>query len=286
VSDVNVSTREGATVATFDAPLLSIITFPKSGRTVWPSRASEALQADPSVVAVIDGPMFNNCDSRPYATSSCADMDYLHVDAAKQINYQADSDKRGRGITLSVMPDGSTRWALGASPESGAKTSVQFYPSLVYNGQVQSVSNSGSNANRVWRAGVAQLSDGKLAFVVAQESLSGFAALLRRLGAVHAGYTDGGGSTAVATRERTVGSSENRPVATWLAVRARGSAAPSTSPPAPPAHHGATPAPAPPALTIPPMSVAAIKSSKVFPVVMGVLVLGTAAFVVSRLSKD
>jgi hypothetical protein len=67
------------------------------------------------------------------------------------------------------------------------------------------------------RAALAIMQDGRLALIISQQMLmSEFADALVTAGAVYAGYTDGGSSTAMAEMTGTHGG--DRPVAVWLVV--------------------------------------------------------------------
>lgn len=183
-----------------------------------PMRLREAM-AFPGVLAAIDGPMFSNCDrGRSYAQSICADPRFLQEDAQRAIKDLADRGEGGRGLTLSVV-GGVPSWATGDERAPGARVAVQLYPPLVRDGQAATLSTTGGNGSSVWRAALAELNSGELAFVVAVDSLQGFARKLAQI-ARFAGYTDGGGSTALGWRdaegEHRRGSGEDRPVATFL----------------------------------------------------------------------
>ncbi len=211
----------GLHVVRFAPSQLGIVAspIPDSGGEYRPMRLAEAL-AFPGVIAAIDGPMFSNCDpsGRGYLSSTCADPRFLQEDVRMAIRDLADRGDGGRGLTLSIA-GGQPRWFDGDAKAEGATVSVQLYPSLVRDGQASTVSTAGGNGSSVWRAALAELRSGELAFVVAVDSLQGFARKLAEI-ARWAGYTDGGGSTALGWRdaagEHRRGSGENRPVATFL----------------------------------------------------------------------
>lgn len=227
MADVTVTRAGGLTIASFEPNQLGIVISPREGRTVFPMSAADVIAADSTVVAALDGPMFETCDDLSYARSQCADLDYVHQDARAGVRYASDPDKATRGITISAMPNGSSIAEIGGDIPLGAIASVQMYPTLVYDGFVQSVSTSGSNANTLWRAAFAQMRDGRLAFIVGRDSLLGFARSLAAAGVYAAGYTDGGGSALLLADGNRFGSTENRRVASWIVARSKSSVRPS-----------------------------------------------------------
>lgn len=229
MADVVVTQNGGLTIATFDPAQLGIVVSPRPDGNVYPLSGSSVTAQHPDVVAALDGPMFEVCDGQPYSRSQCADLDYEHFDARSGISYASDPDKISRGIAFSVLSDGSVAVSIGGSRPSEATVSVQLYPTLVYDGAVQSVSTSGSNTSIVWRAALALMSDGKLAFIVGRYTLPGFAEALSEIGVVAAGYTDGGGSALLLADGNAFGSSEGRRVASWLVARKRSSVASNVS---------------------------------------------------------
>lgn len=208
----------------FDPAQLGLVAFPRTrAGTYTPIRLSDAMSA-PDVLAALDGPMFSTCDDAGYSTSRCADPRFAQYDAGPGVIDLANAGEAGRGVTLSVR-GGSSSWARSTASLPEADVVVQLYPSLVENGREVSVSTSGSNASRVWRAAVAEYPGGRLAFVVGVDSLAGFARALAASGAIWAGYTDGGGSGVLGFRSSPAssisrwGSSEDRPVAVFLVAR-------------------------------------------------------------------
>lgn len=194
--------------------------------TYHPIRLLDAM-AVPGVHAAIDGPMFSNCDpGASYATSQCADPRFAQADLddrdGRVLRDAADAGEAGKGVSVSVVR-GQARWNAGSTSDPNATVSVQLYPSLVLDGVVTNVSDSGSNAQRVWRSAIAGYPDGSLAFWVGQASLQDFANRVRATGATWAGYTDGGGSAALGMKSSTGiqrwGSSEDRPVAVFVVAR-------------------------------------------------------------------
>ena len=188
---------------------LRLVVSPLEGDRVRPLRARDALTLATS--AVLNGPMFDKCDPRAsYERQSCDRIAY----ALRSSTFNAPGRHEGAGCTLSVHGD----VAGFGSPQDSADVVVQLAPCLVRGGASIRQASTSSNRETTWRAGVALLGDGALAFVVGRMPLQAFAdAIARELHATDAGYTDGGGSTRLAEHGGAVGSSENRPVASWLA---------------------------------------------------------------------
>ena len=218
-------TFRNLTLLKFAPSLLSLYAESAGGSRAVPHTSSEALRASGGE-AVLDGPMFNTCEAvppgvDPYATQVCGVVDYKHIDTASGVNFP--SRKPSEGMTISVMPDGSTSVANGSTSAPGARVAVQGYPQLVVRG---SPITSFSNPTRTYRcAALAVMSDGKLAFVVSTTlTLLEFSRQLAAAGARYAFYTDGGGSQSLETLSGYAGSSEHRRVVTWLVIKPGGSA--------------------------------------------------------------
>jgi len=210
----------------FDPARLRIAATPRGAGFV-PQTAAQVAAA--GYAAVLNGPMFSLCSGESarvaqdhpgctgnctYQYTQCESLDYAHVDAGAGI--YAAGDNPGRGIVLAVV-DGRGVASTGGVPSSAA-VAVQLYPALVAEGVAQNTSAGGSNLETVWRSALALMGDGTFALVVGRMTMAGFAGALRAAGAVAAGYTDGGGSTALLAEGTRVGSSENRPVPSWLVV--------------------------------------------------------------------
>lgn len=189
-------------------------------RTSLPDRvqritAQQALENDPSISAVLDGPMYDDVGSTD------AVLDYGYFDRVAHIE---EPGMRPRsGITLLVNTDGSVRYddqgsAIPDRLSDDTLVAVQLYPALLLDRE--NATNRTQNTSTDWRAGLAYMDDGQLALAVMRAPMWEFAEALRSAGAVHAGYTDGGGSTLLQTaRGEHRGSSENRAVASWLGIR-------------------------------------------------------------------
>lgn len=183
---------------------LAVHAFAPSGLRLWKPRravnAREARARNRRARALLNGPMFLQGADVPV---------YRHLDARAGVDVA--SRFPGRGSTLSVV-GGQAVARLGDEVASGASVAVQCYPTLVSGGQI----TQAGDPEHVGRAGLALLPDGRLAFVVGRGSLSAFSrAIVEQLGAVWAGYTDGGTSTAL-WRGRHLAGSSTRPIPTWL----------------------------------------------------------------------
>lgn len=195
--------------------MLSLYSDVINGASAVPHDVSEALR-NSGAEAVLDGPMFEKSDpSKPYSQQTSGTVEYRHYDLSGGINIP--TSYPSRGITISVMPDGSTQAGNGSAVPPGARVSVQLYPALVINGAVQHVTDNGAAS----RAALVVLRDGRMAFAAGPSmQLSDFAQALAESGALYAGYTDGGGSTSLASTGFYTGSSEHRKVLTWLLAKA------------------------------------------------------------------
>jgi hypothetical protein len=207
-------------VLPFDPSRLGLFALPLLDNTVTPVPPSHVLGMA-NAEAALNGPMFGVCSGQhlprgnaQYAASQCDTFSYTHYDASAGINANASHDTRG--ITISVV-NGQAQSAQGESYSPDASVAVQLYPSLIESGQI--TASSEVNKDSVWRSGLAILDNGQLLFAVGKMPMLDFAQALADLGAVHAGYTDGGGSSALVAQGETAGSAENRPVASWLIVK-------------------------------------------------------------------
>jgi len=164
-------------------------------------------------VAALNGPEFLNCDGQnlpngnaSYAVSQCGYPQFL----VQGSSISSPGTRPGAGMLVSV--NGNSVSFDGSGP-----VTVQLWPPLIVNGQVVA-SNSGSNATSENRAALAVFQNPNLlAFVTGQGSMVDFANAIAQLGATAAGYTDGGGSAALAPY-----SGGSRPVPVWLIARPPG----------------------------------------------------------------
>lgn len=208
---------------------LAIIEAPLAPGQATPLTSSEALARDPSVAAVLDGPMFRKCAGQPddYRTYTCAQLEYRLLD--RRAGVDVPTQHPARGFTLSVTPDGRASVADGAAVAEGAVFAAQGYPQMVRRGTAHRMSDAGSNDERVWRAGWGLLSDGMVILAVANQTMQQFADALAALslaGNVRVTdfvYGDGGGSGRLVVRDgQMAGSSENRRVPVWIGVKRPG----------------------------------------------------------------
>lgn len=211
--------RDGLTLLTFPPSMLALYADVKSGSQVAPHNVDEAVAAT-HAEAALDGPMFEKCSSQsgvPYSSYNCGELLYKHYDLRSGLNVS--SKYPSRGITISVLENGHSQAADGDVVPPNATVAVQLYPAMVVNGQTRHVSDADGNAQR---AALAIMEDGNMAFVISRPMLmSQFAQKLVAAGAKYAGYTDGGGSTSLATPTGYKGSSEHRRVLTWLLAKAQ-----------------------------------------------------------------
>lgn len=154
-------------------------------------------------VLALDGPMFDGSGS-----------EYLLYDRVNGTSVP--SRHPDDGMTISVV--GNLPFATdGASVVPGARVAVQGYPTLVVNGR--NVASPSVDTSAEWRAGMAIMRDGTLAFAVGQMSMWQFAEEFARAGADEAMYTDGGSSASLWTQAGRYGHPAPRDVPSWLVVR-------------------------------------------------------------------
>lgn len=181
-----------------------------------PTRLSSVMSR--GYAAALNGPMFGICQGSPssYAGATCNTLDFLHYRSSQGLI--APSAGAREGITLSIVRDWfSVQAVMQDAPDPRAHVAVQLYPSLVENGR--DVTNPSLNIESQWRSGVGVDRRGNVMLVAGTGSMTAFARKLISLGAVNAGYTDGGGSTSLGWRGGRQGSSEDRPVGSWIVVR-------------------------------------------------------------------
>lgn len=171
--------------------------------------------------AALNGPMFGICRGSPssYEGATCNTLDFLHY--RKSMGAMAPSAGQREGITLSIVRDWmSVRAVMGDSMYPDAQMAVQLYPSLLENGR--SVTNPNLNTEQIWRSGIGVDRNGNVILMAGIGSMSSFAQQMAALGAVSAGYTDGGGSTSIgwkrSGRTNRQGSPEDRPVGSWIVI--------------------------------------------------------------------
>lgn len=151
-------------------------------------RSLAALQAEaPAAHLALDGPMFNGAGRV---------TEWTLRDRAGGVDLTG--SRRTEGLYLAVE---NGRATMGrAAPSSGAAVVVQTWPPLLEAGRVVAT-NTGTNAERVWRAALGIMGDGRVCAAVRQADVVTFARDLAAHGVSSAGYTDGGSSTVLWTRE-------------------------------------------------------------------------------------
>lgn len=205
----------------FEPNQLGLYAIPAGNGEFSPITASRVLQDVPDAEAVLDGPMFSNCDpdGRGYSASTCGNPGYLSRDS--RISLNEPSDHGARGGTLSVVANEAAFHPRAEAPAS-AHVAIQGYPTLVVRGQP---TQGLVDLDTRWRCALAKMSDGRMAFVCGAMSMPLFAQKLAESGVSDAVYTDGGGSARLATRDgQWAGDSENRPVPLWIVAYRRDSA--------------------------------------------------------------
>lgn len=173
-----------------------------------------AMRLVPGAAAALPGPMFRICDSSAsgYADATCGDPSYLLRDTTRGIDEA--SEYPDRGGTFSVS-QGVVHVARGASAVPCAPVAVQGYPTVVWDGQNEAPTR-GEATSSTWRSALVLLQDGRLAFALARATFPEFGRWLVESGATHAIYTDGGGSGNIVSGGGLVGSSEGRPLPSFL----------------------------------------------------------------------
>jgi hypothetical protein len=203
-----------------------LATFPASWLRVryGARRSLAALQAEaPGAHLALDGPMFNGAGRV---------TEWTLRDRTTGVDLTG--SRRAEGLYLSVAGDRAT---MARAPLEGAAVVVQTWPPLLEGGRVVAT-NTGTNAERVWRAAIGVMADGRVCAAVRQADVLTFARDLAAHGVSSAGYTDGGSSTVLWTREapawgrQTAGAK----VPAWITAEAPSSApgAPSSGGPGAP----------------------------------------------------
>lgn len=204
-------------MAVGDAPSLALLSHADSPKTT-----AETISLHQGIYAAIDGPMFRFCDgerNRTYAGYACGLNRFRLLYPERSIDIR--STDPSDGSTLFV-DQGVARFVRGTSVPGTATFAVQLYPTLVFDSNViQGLSDRDNNS----RAAVGMLADGSVFFAIHPSiSMPAFAELLKRKGAVFAGYTDGGGSTALYVDTNVDGSAEysfnirGRRVVSWITM--------------------------------------------------------------------
>lgn len=185
-----------------------------------PETALPVMDSNHHLLAVVDGPMFEECGSRGgYANTDCESLNYLVFDP--KANANAPSKHPGDGCIIGFDGEGVGFARRGGVKLPTDKVAIQGFPTLVFDGHVVA-SNTGSNSEQNWRAALVLMNDGRIALAATARRLDmvAFAQALVAAGAKAATYTDGGGSTALRARDGGLltGSAENRRVASFVAL--------------------------------------------------------------------
>lgn len=207
---------------------------PDANSVTRPRTTREFLAQQPQVLAACNGPMFDYCRSertRTYAGYQCASSKTALFDPGHNVNLPGHTPEDG--ITLYVMPDGSSGSRRGAHWPEGARLAIQFYPTLVRDGRpTEGLSNLEPNT----RSAVARLADGRFAMVVGTGiGNPAFAQALARESfdgarVTDAGYTDGSGSSALWAKASSTSSALSfnvggRRIVAWITAEDRGTVA-------------------------------------------------------------
>lgn len=172
------------------ASMLGSVTSPGAPKTT-----RELVSQFPGIVAAIDGSMFSYAPGEPhdYDTYRAGINRFAIHYPERGISYAGITP--GDGVTLGVRATGIPYASRGNVVERGSVWAAQFFPTLVFGGVV---TPSLSDVDRNKRAAVGFLRDDRAFLAVASSmSMPDFAEKLRAMGALNAGYTDGGGSAAL-----------------------------------------------------------------------------------------
>lgn len=191
----NVRTTGSTVVATFPGPWLRV----EHGA---PKRLAQVVADHPRAALVVNGPMFDS-GARPR---------FLLLDRASGL--RTPSSEPDEGVTI-WTDGGRAHGAYGGHAPDAATAAVQGWPSLVVDGRV-TASDTGTNAERVWRPGIGVTADGRVMVVALVGTMTALAERMRAEGAVFAGYLDGGSSTQLEAGGVTRESPGVAPVPTWI----------------------------------------------------------------------
>lgn len=191
-------------------------------RTVDQARAES-----PRAAVLVDGPMFSPAG---------AVTEWTLRD--RQTGASVAGTRAREGVVL-LVEAGRARVARPPAPDS-ADVVVGLWPPLVEASRVVAT-DVGTNRERVWRVGVGATSTGDVVVVAHVGPMTGLARELVAAGAVGAGYTDGGSSSAVWVAGHGVvpALSAAPRVPAWIAAEPPAGVAPPPVPSAPGAPWGA-----------------------------------------------
>src|SRR5258708_2153258 len=152
---------------------LGVWADPQGGANVAPHASADAVRFS-GAQAVLDGPMFGHATADGNDATSPSDrVEYGQIDASRGLHFDT------------TLPAGAAVQGCPAMIRGGTNVAV-----------AQGYNAVGHNGDPVDRAGLAILSDGRLAFVIAPYGIDmeGFATAAQAAGAVELVYGDGGGS--------------------------------------------------------------------------------------------
>ena len=179
--------------------------------------------------SLLNGSMFSGCDPRPrarnesdsayWARTTCERLGFRALDTLTRTDApHADPDPARVGSIVAVV-NGRFVVVAGKQEPVGATVAIEGYPTLVRDGVA--VASADRNTDVTWRAALVVFDDTWGALADYRGSMRDFAERLVRMGARHAVYSDGGGSTRLMDAAGNwKGSSENRRVASvWFAAQ-------------------------------------------------------------------
>lgn len=178
-------------------------------RTGYGVHGEAVLAADQKIAAALDGPMF----------AGGSNVRFFLRDRSRGLEESSDEPRNGMTISV-VRSSGAVSVQRGAGAPANADVAVQLYPSLVWEGQNEA--HRGTDAENRWRAAVSVQRDGRLGFWVGIGPMYTFAERLIAAGARYAGYTDGGTSAGLVTRQGRTGDRGRRPVPSWIVAEELG----------------------------------------------------------------
>jgi hypothetical protein len=193
-----------------------------SPNIVHPIPPTDALGLVPGTVLAAVNPMFAFAPGdghdwkdtdQGYRSSKAYRLRALHRDPANGID--APGDRPDGGLVIAVQ-DGKALAFDGTRHVPAGIVAVQTYPTLVHDGHPVDVQDL---PDRSGKAALCILRDGRLAIIGGHMSMHDLRAACIALGAVWAGYLDGGGSFCVRHADgRVWGGNLHRRLASWILV--------------------------------------------------------------------
>jgi hypothetical protein len=197
---VQVTPHGSARLFTFDADRFALGVRPIAGREpgiVEPIAPADALKLDPRAVAAFNGPQFafapgdghrGDDGDQGYRTAKFYRATMLHRDIARGIDIP--SSAPDEGITIAVV-NGKAGHLAHANVPDDATVAIQLYPALVFAGKPVDVREY---ADRTGRGALLLMPDGRIGVIGGAMGMHALRDLCVAVGAVAAGYLDGGGS--------------------------------------------------------------------------------------------